>query len=683
MVYTVESNGSTLVSDVAPDVYSLRLTAAPPAGTPNADGVLVGGGRIAVLVVTDGQTLPTAADPSDTRWLPTALPNAIIVVFDATNWYVPFFVQLAKNPGPPNIDPYQPVRQFPAPGSAGKQGDRPFVITSSADLSSIDAPAAANHRSIDALLCTDVLGQEGGGAGGHRDFSDATGFGCDTIPERQPIILPNERGAGVPPRLSGDLPTIYVEATSPNGAPASYPATLPIVGDVGKITLSFTPAPGAQLPFGASQVSVLAMDEGGNYARFTATVVVRDTTPPVLTAPNMVVEGNTTGGAIVGAYLATATDAVGPVTLTFSIPPGSFFPVGKTTVTVYATDGAGNASPTKTFTVTVRDTTPPVITSVSPNLTVEATGRNTTIVQYAPATATDAVGPVTITYTRASGSPFPLGTTTVTVTATDGAGNKSTASFTVTVVDTTPPQITSISGNLTVQATSPTGAVVKYAAATATDAVGPVKITYSTPSGATFGFGTTVVVVTATDGAGNSTSQSFTVTVVDTTPPQITSISGNLTIEATSADGAIVSYALAKATDAVGPVTITYSQASGTTFKLGTTTVTVKAVDGHGNFTIQTFTITVRDTTPPVFTFFPADIAVLATSAAGAAVTFPLAVATDRVTPNVRITYTLPSGAAVAPGAVFPIGTTVVTVTATDAAGNTVTRTFRVTVRRG
>ena len=108
-----------------------------------------------------------------------------------------------------------------------------------------------------------MLEQEGNAPGQHRDFSDATGFGCNTIPERQPIILPNERGAGVPPRLSGDLPTIFVEATSPNGAPASYPATLPIVGDVGNVTLTFSPGPGAQLPMGTSRVSVLARTRAG------------------------------------------------------------------------------------------------------------------------------------------------------------------------------------------------------------------------------------------------------------------------------------------------------------------------------------------------------------------------------------------------------------------------------------
>ena len=43
------------------------------------------------------------------------------------------------------------------------------------------------------------------------------------------------------------------------------------------------------------------------------------------------------------------------------------FAIGVNTVTVTATDAYGNAS-TKTFTITVRDTIAPVVTSWSPNV---------------------------------------------------------------------------------------------------------------------------------------------------------------------------------------------------------------------------------------------------------------------------------------------------------------------------
>ena len=73
-------------------------------------------------------------------------------------------------------------------------------------------------------------------------------------------------------------------------------------------------------------------------------------------------------------------------------------------------------------------------------------------------------------------------------------------------------------------------------------------------------------------------------------------MSPNLTAEATSPAGAVVTYAAATATDAVGPVTITYSKRALRlpTFALGTTTVTVTATDAYGNHSSKTFTVTVR-----------------------------------------------------------------------------------------
>ncbi|MCX6872425.1 MAG: HYR domain-containing protein, partial [Verrucomicrobia bacterium] len=89
------------------------------------------------------------------------------------------------------------------------------------------------------------------------------------------------------------------------------------------------------------------------------------------------------------------------------------------------------------------------------------------------------------------------------MTAKDAANNSGTASFTVTVADTTAPVVTP-PADLTVEATSAAGALVTYPAATATDAVGVTDLTYSRESGTTFPLGTTIVTVTAKDAADNS-----------------------------------------------------------------------------------------------------------------------------------------------------------------------------------
>ncbi len=84
----------------------------------------------------------------------------------------------------------------------------------------------------------------------------------------------------------------------------------------------------------------------------------------------------------------------------------------------------------------------------------------------------------------------------------------------------------------------------------------------------------------------------------DTTPPVIT-VPDDITDEATSPDGAEVSFEVSADDDVDGAVGVNCDYDSGDTFPIGETVVTCRAVDAAGNSAEESFTITVQDTTDP------------------------------------------------------------------------------------
>src|SRR5215207_7596516 len=80
----------------------------------------------------------------------------------------------------------------------------------------------------------------------------------------------------------------------------------------------------------------------------------------------------------------------------------------------------------------------------------------------------------------------------------------------------------------------------------------------------------------------------------DRTPPGISNIPAPITIESTSSTGATASYTNPTATDARdGPVAVSCTPPSGSTFPEGQTTVNCEASDAAGNTATATFTVTV------------------------------------------------------------------------------------------
>lgn len=157
---------------------------------------------------------------------------------------------------------------------------------------------------------------------------------------------------------------------------------------------------------------------------------------------------------------------------------------------------------------------------------------------------------------------------------------------------------------------------------------------------------------------------------VDVTAP-VLALSPNLTVSA-APDSAVVTYTASATDDVDGTVAVQCAPASGSVFPLGTTTVTCSATDTAGNTATGSFTVTVKDTTAPVFGSTP-NVTASATSSAGATVTYSVS-ATDAVSGAVVPACTPASGST------FPLGNTTVTCTATDTAGNVASASFTVAV---
>jgi hypothetical protein len=257
------------------------------------------------------------------------------------------------------------------------------------------------------------------------------------------------------------------------------------------------------------------------------------------------------------------------------------------------------------------DTTAPTVTVPNANqtLTVELTGPNgvsgAALAALVNATASDPVlagnagaGSGVASITNNAPSTFTTGTITpVTFFAVDYAGNVSTGIVkNIVVRDTVAPTLSCAAANLTLNLGA-TGALPLLpdltTLVTASDLSGSVTVTQSVAVNTPLALGARSVTITAKDPSNNQSTCTATITVLANGGPTFT-VPANVTIPATSDNGAPYSYALPLATDSTGGhPTVTCTPASGSTFPIGTTTVTCSSADRSANLTTHSFTVTV------------------------------------------------------------------------------------------
>lgn len=458
---------------------------------------------------------------------------------------------------------------------------------------------------------------------------------------------------------------------------------------------------------GPNTVTLTVTDVNGNSSTCTSIVNVVDGIAPTITCPANISTTISSGTCTrsVSTPNPVTSDNCGVVNLSWVLSgattgssPNSginnlgtqVFNAGITTVTYTALDAFGNSS-TCSFTVTVADNVAPVITC-PPTATISLNASCTaSLPSYTgSATVTDnctAAGLITVVQSPAAGTVLSgAGTTVVTLTATDAAGNSTSCTFDVIRADQTAPVITCpANATLTLNASCNVTLPSYTASAVASDnctAAGSITITQSPIAGTVVsGTGTTVVTLTATDAAGNSSTCTFNVVTVDQTPPTITCPANQTIALNASCTATLPSYiSSAVVTDnctASGFIVINQSPAAGTTLTgPGTTVVTLTATDASGNVSSCTFNVVQADQTAPAISC-PANTTIALNASCTAALPSYIsgAIVSDQCTAagSIMIAQSPAEGTVVS-----GIGTTVVTLTATDEAGNTSSCTFNV-----
>ena len=393
-----------------------------------------------------------------------------------------------------------------------------------------------------------------------------------------------------------EAPAAIAAATDPGECSASGVALgRPVAGDncAGAVVSNNAPA---VFPKGLTLVTWTATDAAGNVATATQTVTVADATAPTAVAQDLTVQLDATGNASITAGQVNNGSADACGIASFTVAPSAFTcsNIGPNTVTLTVTDTDGNVS-TATATATVVDGIAPTVRTRPVTVYLNAAGQASLAAAQVDNGTSDGCGGVSVAVGTSAFGCANLGANNVEVTATDTHGNVARASVVVTVADTIAPTISGLPAGVSAPAVASTcSAVVRWTNPTVADNCS-ATLASSHPNGSTFPVGVTTVVLTATDLAGNRTSQSFRVMVV--AEPLLASVgspASGLGGYNVGCFGGRTGTATASVSGGCQPYRYLWSngQTTATAQALAAGTYTVTVTDGNGARVVRTVALT-------------------------------------------------------------------------------------------
>ncbi len=422
------------------------------------------------------------------------------------------------------------------------------------------------------------------------------------------------------------------------------------------VNTSFTPNTTLQnLTQGVHTLVVYATDASGNTgsASVVFTVLPPDTTPPTVTFVSPTPANGSlvnTSHILINITLSEAPDTV------LLIWNGTAYSMhcsglscylnltgladGYYTYAVYANDSAGNSytTPLRWLSVSLPDTTPPLITLITP---VNGSTLHTPWL-YINMTASE---PLEVAYATLNGTPYNLsyssgswnvnitglmpGNYTVSLTAVDLAGNAAVLQLIVSIADIKPPSVAIYSPlNTTYSSTSVTAAFSvedDFGVSTVNTTLDGTPVSFASAGGyytslLNLTSGSHIFQVNATDTSGNSkiVAVYFTVntTLIDTTPPLINisapkfvELGQNYSVVVTIYEPQPLTYNITRNGNLIssggyiGGVPEVISEST-TVLGTGTYVYEVCASDSSNNTACANATVVVRDTTPPALSIY-------------------------------------------------------------------------------
>lgn len=432
-------------------------------------------------------------------------------------------------------------------------------------------------------------------------------------------------------------------------------------------------------PFAVGTYTVtLTVDDTEYSDNCTATVTVADNTNPIALCQNIVVQMDADGDVDItpGDIDDGSTDACGIQSLSLSDTEFECSDYGIQTVTLTVTDVNGNSS-TCTASVDVQDTVSPIVTCKNYTLNLGASGSATIFPADVFGSATDNCTAVnTVFVTPSSFDCTKVGPNTVTLQVIDLHGNTSLCNAIVTVVDNTAPTVSCKNASASLDANGNASIDPADVFDAATDECTSVSLVSVSP--ANFDCNSTgvqSVTLTVADANGNTSTCAALVSITDVSAPSAACQNATVILDANGTASLTASQVDGGSSDACGIQSLSLSEGSFDCEDLGSKTVTLTVTDVHGNSSTCSATVTVQDNTAPT-----ASCQASFTTDLGPDGNYTLSPSSINSGSSDNCGSGLTLSVSPSQFDCSDIGTNTVTLTATDAAGNTATCTASLTI---